>query len=142
VSTASRDRLAATVATLTVVAAVAAGVYLLNSPSEERALRLDERRVSDLSDIADAVDLYWRRHGRLPASLDELRQEPTGVANWYAPPPGPPYEYRPLVEKSYEVCATFERDSAAGHRGGVSGDVWAHRAGRQCFKREPRTPQR
>lgn len=141
-STAARDRLAATLATLSVLAAVAAGVYLLNSPFEERVLRLDERRASDLAALAGAVDLYWTRHARLPASLDELRSEPLGVVNWFDPASGPAYEYRPLAERSYEVCATFERDSASSRRRGFSGGAWAHRPGRQCFRREPRTLER
>jgi hypothetical protein len=142
VSTASRDRLAAALTTLAVVAVVAAGVYLLNSPSEERALRLDERRVGDLITLAAAVDVYWMRHERLPTSLDELRSEPVGRVEWNDPASGAPYEYRPLAERSYEMCATFDRDSAA--RGRLrSGDaVWGHRPGRQCFRREPRTLER
>ena len=136
-STASRDRLAATLATLSVVAALAAGVYVMNSPFEERLLRLDERRVRDLASLVAAVDEYWMRHARLPVSLDELRSEPIGTT--YDPPPGPAYEYRTLSDRSFEVCATFDRDSAARRRRGLGGGSWTHRPGRQCFRREPRT---
>ena len=55
-----------------VIAAVVAGVFVLGSPADERARRLDRRRVEDLQGIAAATDLYWTRHSRLPASLDEL----------------------------------------------------------------------
>ena len=116
---ASRDRVAAGIVSTAVVAAVAAGIYLLRSPSEERTLRLDERRVADLVALSGAVDVYWTRHQRLPASLDELR----------------------LADRSYEVCATFERDSSARERPAGDG-VWAHRLGRQCFPREPRALER
>jgi len=134
-SAASRDRLAGGVASLAVVASVAAGIYLMRSPSEERTLRLDQRRVADLMALSAAVDVYWTRHKSLPGSLNELRSEPVGAVEWRDPESGALYEYQPLAERSYEVCATFDRDSAA--RG-----TWAHRAGRQCFPREPRTLER
>lgn len=136
-SAASRDRIAAGAATVVVAAAVAAGVFLLRAPSEERTLRLDERRVADLTALSSAVDVYWARQQRLPASLEELASEPVGRLDLVDPVTRTPYEYRLLDERAYEVCATFERDSAASDRG-VPLRTWAHRAGRQCFRREPR----
>ena len=133
-----RGRVAGGVATVAVVGAVAVGVFLLGSPSEERTRRLDERRVSDLGALSSAVDVYWTRHQKLPASLDELRSEPVGRLDLQDPSSGRSYEYRALAERSYEVCAVFERDSATQDRPVLDG-VWAHRAGRQCFPREPRT---
>jgi len=135
---ASRDRVAAGIVSAAVVAAAAAGIYLLRSPSEERTLRLDERRVADLVALSAAVDVYWTRHQRLPASLDELRSEPVGRLNLNDPASSSTYEYRRLADRSYEVCATFERDSSARERPAFGDGVWAHRLGRQCFPREPR----
>ena len=85
-SAASRDQLAGGVASLAVVASVAAGIYLLRSPSEERTLRLDQRRVADLMALSGAVDVYWTRHKSLPGSLDELRAEPVGRLDLTDPP--------------------------------------------------------
>ena len=75
--------------------------------------RLDDRRTADLITLAGAVDVFWTRHQRLPASLDELRSEPVGRLDLQDPSSGRSYEYRALAERSYEVCAVFERDSAA-----------------------------
>ena len=138
---AARDRVAAGIVSTAVVAAVAAGIYLLRSPSEERTLRLDQRRVADLRTLSGAVDVYWTRHQRLPASLDELRSEPVGRLDLSDPASSSTYEYRRLADRSYEVCATFERDSSARERPAGDG-VWAHRLGRQCFPREPRALER
>ena len=55
-----------------VVAAIAAGLVLIGSPSAERMRRLDEIRVSDLMQLSRAVDFYWKREGALPPSLDTL----------------------------------------------------------------------
>ena len=144
-----------------VVVAAVSGLIVLGPPSEQRARRLDDRRVEDLRGITRAVDLYWTRHGRLPASLDELSRE-SGV-NIDSRDPGTTqlYDYRVLGEETYELCANFQRDlpespDASGERvervGGdilvtnperlergsqrVSKGFWAHGAGRQCFQPE------
>lgn len=139
---AARGRTVGAIATVAVVGAVAAGIYLLGSPSEERLLKLDDRRTADLNTLAGAVDVFWTRHQRLPASLDELRSEPVGRLDLQDPASGRFYEYQSLGERSYEVCAVFERDSAARDSPARADGLWAHGPGRQCFKREPRRLER
>jgi hypothetical protein len=118
------------------IAAIAAGLFVLGSPAEERVLRLDERRVRDLTSIAQAVDVYWTRHERLPASLDELRNEPVGYVGYSDPDTNKAYEYRLLEVGQYELCAEFARESRASDR--AAAGLWSHRAGRQCFRQEVR----
>lgn len=120
-----------------VVTAVVAGLVVLGSPAEERARRLDRRRVADLRGIAAATDLYRTRHERLPASLDELTAEP-GVRIRPRDPGGAGfYDYRTLDSLRYEVCADFEGESE-GVPGLAAGGFWAHGVGRQCFRLEAR----
>jgi hypothetical protein len=131
----ARDQLVAGVLAIVVAAAVVAGIVVIGSPAEERARRLDERRIQDLSAIAGMVDLFWTRHSRLPLALDELRREP-GSSTPDDPGSGMPYEYRPLEGMSFEVCARFERES---RQDGLTRDgFWSHGAGLQCFRREVR----
>ncbi|NOT43548.1 MAG: hypothetical protein HOP14_02960 [Acidobacteria bacterium] len=111
-----------------VVAAVAAGLFVLDSPGEARLARLDSRRVEDLQALAASVNVFSTRRGRLPASLEELWAEP-GITLISADPAGVPYEYRRLGEGAYEVCAVFERPSDDPR----STTFWVHGAGRQCF---------
>jgi hypothetical protein len=132
---AARARIAGTVVVVAVTAAVAAGIYLLGSPAAERARRLDDRRVQDLSGIARAVDLYWTRESRFPASLDQLRSDTGAGITVVDPATGRPYDYRPLDEGKYELCASFEGDSGESNR--FANGFWTHRAGRQCFQRAP-----
>ena len=155
-----------------VVAAVAVGLVLLGSPVQERERRIDDRRVADLHGIAAATDLYWTRHTRLPASLDDLAAEPGLRVSTRDPTSSEMYGYRALDGGRYEVCATFATDSgSAGPREptrspsivqascqGCHGpgsaattrvddpvavhlklrDLWAHGAGRQCFRMQAR----
>jgi hypothetical protein len=118
-----------------VVAAVLAGLFALGSPTEERARRIDERRVSDLRGISAATDLFLTRHARLPASLEELTAEPGVTVGTRDPASSEPYPYQPLDSVRYEVCATFERESEEISRD-PKRDLWAHGAGRQCFQLE------
>ena len=151
----------------TVVAAVVFGLALLGSPAEERERRIDDRRVTDLHGIAAAADLYRTRHGRLPASLDDLAAEPGFRISTRDPTSSEMYGYRALDDGRYEVCATFATDSGGPTRSasiiqrscqGCHGpgspvatraddpaaahlgfrDLWAHGSGRQCFRMRAR----
>jgi hypothetical protein len=126
-------RLVARGALVFVGLAAAGGFFGVGAPSDERARRLDTRRVADLRGISEAANVFLDRHGRLPGSLDELAREP-GVSLNLRDPGSTAYEYRVTGGRSYEVCATFQRDSAESGRPGA--DFWSHGAGRQCFRIE------
>ena len=115
-----------------VAASVAIGLAVIESPSEARSRRLDERRASDLAQLARDVDLYEKRHGALPASLDELAQEPGLALQQRDPETGASYEYRPLAANRFELCAVFARESdvPASYDRRQFG---THGAGRHCF---------
>ena len=133
----SRAQLTGTILTVAVVAAVAAGIFMLDSPAVERALRLDDRRVGDLARIASAVDLYWTRHARIPGSLEELTREPGIILRTADPGTNMFYEYRQVDGGTYEVCGAFDRPSPADRHEGL----WSHGEGRQCFRLTPRRVQ-
>ena len=96
-----------------VTASVVAGLIVLGSPAQERERRIDDRRVADLHEIAAATDLYWSRHSRLPASLDDLTAEPGLRINTRDPASSEIYGYQALDSVRYEICATFDRESGA-----------------------------
>jgi hypothetical protein len=133
----SQAQVAGTVVTVAVTAAIVAGIYVLGSPEEERARRIDERRVQDLSGIAQAIDVYWTRQSGLPTSLDQLRTETGANVSVTDRLTGAPYEFRALDGGKYELCATFEGESGDSE-GRLSAGFWSHRAGRQCFQRDAR----
>ena len=61
-------RTLAIVLMIVVGAAVTTGIVIIGSPGEERTRRLDTRRVEDLQRISGAVEVYHKRHQRVPAS--------------------------------------------------------------------------
>jgi hypothetical protein len=115
-------------------AAVVAAVYL-ETPSEARARRLDERRVKDLVTIESTVKEYWNRRKELPPSLETI-----AAAGLQPPLTDPesqaPYRYAQKGGESYELCATFALASDKSRGDWPAQDVrWAHGSGLTCFDR-------
>lgn len=113
-----------------VVAAVIAGLWLIGSPAEQRQQRLDERRVSDLEQLSQAV--YWHRNQRraLPASTSDLVNGRRLSRLPFDPSTEEPYEYRVTGERRFELCAVFATPS----RSEDAKDFWHHEAGRHCYE--------
>ena len=51
-------------------AAIAAGVWVIDSPSQQRLKRLDDARVSHLRTLETAASNYWRENDALPDPAD------------------------------------------------------------------------
>ena len=122
------------------VVSVGYGIYLAGSPSLVRDIRLDQQRVRDLRNISSAVDEYWRTHENLPQTLDAMRDsEGIYIRSAADPVTEERYEYSPLSERGYELCAVFVTDSSEQRRDSprsFSDSKWEHGVGRQCFERE------
>jgi hypothetical protein len=125
----------AIVASLVVVATIVAAIAVMGSPSKQRLMRLDERRVDELGNIANQIESWRNEHGRLPGSLAELAAAP-GVRVAQDPASGRPYGYEVLGASEYRLCAQFDTDTAIEVDSQPwRGAVWAHGIGRQCFTR-------
>ena len=93
-------------------AAVAAALLTVGGPGTARLERLDERRARDLGELAAAVERHRVFTGRLPASLDEVRDGPSGSPPIHDPETGAPYEYEVLGEGRFRVCARLSLPEA------------------------------
>jgi hypothetical protein len=132
---ANKGRALLVAAGVVVIAAVVAAI-VVEPPEQARKKRLDDRRVQDLLTIETVVNEYWKRQQKLPASLVALQT--SGLkASIDDPETNVAYEYLPLSEKSYRVCANFALETGnAGRRPWPANTVeWSHNAGRQCFER-------
>ncbi len=135
---------------------------VMGSPKEQRAWRLDDRRVADLQNIQYQVINYWQQKEKLPTTLSELSNPLTG----YSLPVDPEfekgllYEYVSKDKLTFELCATFSAPMPNGWQEGnyrgiypvgkeMSSDIavssslypsgindsWDHKVGRTCFTR-------
>lgn len=128
-------------ATVVVVAAIVLGFFHIELPEERRAVLFDQERVQDLQDIQFRVGEYYRAKQELPTSLTALETIGFGYELPTDPETEAVYEYRVLTTESFELCATFETDSATEERArssarpfGIEGN-WEHGAGYTCFER-------
>ncbi len=132
-----------------VVAAIVAGFVVAGSPFAERARRFDERRVQDLQTIQWQVVNFWQRKEKLPAKLDDLRDDISGFVPPRDPESDMSYEYRVSGPLSFELCAAFKAWSQAtdvppqrgplpaipAFKGEKPEGSWSHGTGRVCFER-------
>lgn len=129
-----------------VAASVIAGFFIVGSPKEERLRRFDERRVSDLQFIQSELINYWLNKGKLPDSLEMLKDDIRGISAPVDPGTRELYTYIVKEPESFSLCAVFSRPSIGkrqnlekpiprleGYYG--AGDNWEHEAGPVCFER-------
>lgn len=141
---------------LVMIGVVVGGFFLIGSPAEQRQVRLDDQRVSDLSVIQNELTFHFQQKQTLPATLDELGTSLNGFVLPVDPVSGAAYEYTIIKpgpdeditssQPKFELCATFATESI-GLQGDVSGkrsypmtpyaygQNWQHAAGRVCFER-------
>jgi hypothetical protein len=122
----ARHLLAGT-AIASVVAVLAAAFSLTGSPSHQRQLALDRRRVALLQQTAYAIAQRYDEASLPDALPDAIVQND--------PESGRPFEYRRMSGTRYQLCATFalagEDDPAYAY--GEDASRWNHGPGKRCF---------
>lgn len=126
---------------------VAAGFYILGTPTDMRLQRVDAEKVMDLQSIQWEVVNYFQQKQELPQALDELNNPISGFSVPVDPETGTAYMYAVMDDHTFSLCATFNRDSVdtrgqgeyimrdvAYPSRGVS-DNWTHGVGEVCFER-------
>lgn len=121
-----------------VLATIIAAIATMGSPSTQRDIRMDERRIGDLERIVRAIERYDERHQGLPPDLATLASEPGQNLAIADPVDGVRYGYEVVGDDRYRLCAQFETDTGklpGNGRPRVDED-WLHGRGRQCFDRK------
>lgn len=136
-----------------VLASIVVGFFLAGSPQNQRLVRLDERRVSDLQSIQWQIVDYWQRKGALPGNLSELADPIRGFMVPRDPETNSNYEYNVKDKLKFELCSVFStinKENSPEQLGGKSVPQpvdpyrsgydpvsynWQHGQGRTCFER-------
>lgn len=127
-------------------ASIVAGFWIAGSPAQQRAIRFDEQRVSDLSTIQYQIIDYWQRKKSLPQSTSDLTNNISGFVAPKDPESGTDYGYNVKGALSFELCATFatsNSEESFGKNRAVPAPIyydstpsnWAHDQGMTCFER-------
>jgi hypothetical protein len=132
-------------ASVVVLASIVLGFILVGSPAQQRKVRFDDQRISDLSTIQYEVTNYYQtKDGVLPATLTDLTNKLNGFSVPMDPNTGAAYEYNVKAGLTFELCATFEADSITDANtrtvsyfefGTNYYGNWEHGVGRTCFER-------
>ena len=118
-----------------VLASLAAGLAVIESPAQIRGIRLDHVKISDFRQINTAVDRYLNQTGSLPEELKTVTADQIqSVLRVKDPETHQPYEYAQTGPRNYRLCAIFHQPSPRDDDGynGLP-DFWKHDVGRQCF---------
>jgi competence protein ComGC len=111
--------------------ALVLGVFMVPSPVDAKKMKSDESTRNQINQIVNTVNEYYHTEKKLPPSLQDLigkgmifeedaKNKDTNEA----------FSYKPLGEKSYEICGAFNFDYK-GYNPKTS-----NKAGAYCFKRE------
>ncbi len=131
------------------LATIAAGFFIIGTPSHMRDLRFDSQKTSDLQGIQSQVVYYYQQKQVLPTSLEELTDALSGYVVPTDPETKAAYTYEKTGNLSFKLCTTFNaatpdmegkggygRDVAYPSEFGiVGGGSWKHDAGMVCFDR-------
>ncbi len=159
-----KDILWAIAGVILVISAISYSFMIIGSPTKQRLLRLDDRRVNDLQTIQYQIINSWQQKEKLPADLKELANPLSGFSLPVDPEfqKGKSYEYAVKSPLTFELCATFAlpipkgwreysygggimpttapayyegKDVSYPYPGGGVNESWDHEAGRTCFSR-------
>jgi len=126
----------------TVLLVVIGGMITIGSPAKQRAIRMDEQRISDLMNIqSQIVYTQWNNKGEVPASLTDLKDPISNFSLPTDPETKQAYEYKKIATNKFELCATFKTEStdrqdvSIAYKYGVENENWKHSIGRYCFER-------
>ncbi|MCR4306506.1 MAG: DUF5671 domain-containing protein, partial [Candidatus Yonathbacteria bacterium] len=128
------------------VLAIVIGFLVMGSPYTQREKRFDAERVAHLQSIQYQVVYYWQSKEKLPVTLDDLKDPISGFVLPMDPATNAPYEYTPKGELSFQLCATFSKETPTGAGLQASEPMaypyksaldenWQHGMGRVCFDR-------
>lgn len=135
-----REKLMQGGAAFAVAVAILSGFFILGSPSQVRLYRFDDQKVMDLQNVQWQIVNFWQQKERLPDPLIEIADPISGFTLPVDPQPPLAYTYRKNGDRSFELCATFNRESQrnAAVRPAYPGNEnenWQHGAGEHCFER-------
>lgn len=122
-------------AVVVAVATIVAAISVMGTPSEQRAARIDDRRVDDLETLDLSIRAFAEKRGALPTDLADIAREPGRRLPLKDPETGTAYEYRATAKNTYQLCAVFTTDTAETRSAPARGE-WAHGKGRTCFDRK------
>ena len=145
-----KSRMVGWAAVALVVFTIGAGFFIVGTPWQARLYRLDDQKVSNLSEIQGQIVNYWQSKEKLPVALTDMQDSISGYIVPVDPQSGAAYRYEVTGKLSFKLCATFNAEAqeystavrsapmapvSADLTGKNTVDSWQHGAGEVCFER-------
>ena len=89
---------------LLVLAAIIAGLIITGGPLKQRKYRLDEKRISIISDLSLEIKTYYRLNSKLPVDLKFV----SNLNKYKDPKTFKILDYAPINDTKFKICTTFE----------------------------------
>jgi len=118
------------------------GLLFVESPKEARLKRLDGEVINNLSNIENAIQIYYANEDALPEDLSALVDgvdyiQAEDIKNAVT---RKEFEYKITGKQDYEICTDFMRsnkeDKNTDYTYGYLNDSWRHGAGYDCVKKK------
>ncbi|MDP3836855.1 MAG: DUF5671 domain-containing protein [bacterium] len=121
-----------------VLAVFVSAWFFVESPATARAKRLDSILMNNIYQLENSVNTYYSQYGRLPVSLDEIKNSSDVYYDSRVetdPETGERIVYRLDGEDRFSFCATFRASSTSqGMERRPYGDNKDHDAGYDCVQ--------
>lgn len=125
-----------------VIAVFTASLFFVESPTETRNRKLDQRILENFNDIDRAVNDYYYDKKKMPENLDELASEFNYLTSKGIEDPlsKKKYEYKTTSDKKYELCAVFRASNKDENevKYNYYKEQWPHDDGYQCISQKVR----
>ena len=135
---------------LLVIISIILGFIAVGSPNKQRSIKFDNQRINDLQNIQYQIINYWQQKGKLPDTLNDMKDSISGNAIPDDPDNNSAYEYKKKDSNKFELCAVFSLATQDiegkgkynyrqpyyfGTEFNNSNENWKHIAGKACFER-------
>jgi hypothetical protein len=124
----NRDSIAALVATTAVVLVVGLGFWKTRGPSTQRLVRMDDKRIQNVSQLANEINQRYQHDKQLPEKLSDFQK-----TRYADPITGKPPDYTAKPPTDYTLCTEFVTDGSKEGLIGVLG-FWNHSKGPKCYE--------
>ena len=129
-----------------IISSIVLGFWVMGSPYTQKEKRFDAERVSHLQTIQYQIVSYWQAKQKLPTALNDIKNPLSGFVLPVDPVDQTSYEYIVKGVTSFQLCATFTRETpkGVGLEGYATPDYpykdamsenWQHGVGKVCFDR-------
>ena len=122
------------VSLIIMTSAFIASFFLIESPTEARNRKLDEKIIQDFDAMRYAIDSYYSKNKTLPQNLEDIKIETINSRDLNFDN-SKEYDYKITGEETYELCANF-LSSNLEKTMSYSDTIWKHDKGYQCIKKE------